>query len=345
MENTTKTTENDNRIIDYAYLDDKDRRRVQDLIKDNENFEFKKLYNKTLKLLDQLFAENNPLTDMYPFIPRGFNEREQDSVQLKKLFATLQIRLEKLKKEIGKPPYFVRRFHISPQTYLPKIKKIERVLDDVYRRHIPAYEEMFTELDKRRNNKPYMQEVYIGRDAVFMYQARKIIYILRGVKVTKRLVTYINFPRPFTNPNKLDINRAKRYLKDHHIHSPDNAIFIDTGFKGSVPEYIISTIFGIRGPNIREYMDDHILLIDGPGSRCITKNKTAYTPGHNAITIERAPKHDSVAESLYIHNSGKLEAYGKPNDIGTRFYYDLMRYIIIRHFYLEELYKQGKLKQ
>ncbi len=212
---------------------------------------------------------------------------------------------------------------------------ITKSLEQIYQYHIKYYVQIFTELDERLIKNPNSQEVYLGRDAMFMYQARKAQFIAQGLP-TNNLV-YINYPTNFigyrTSLTKTD---KLTYLKDNNIINIDNVVFIDTGVSGSIPQDIMSNLFNIKDA---DYINDRILLIKskvaGRRGKYITDNASIYS-------TESSPKPEHTALGLYKHKSGKIKTYAMQKDVTKILQYDLLRHVIMRHFYLDGLYKKEK---
>jgi hypothetical protein len=137
-----------------------------------------------------------------------------------------------------------------------------------------------------------------------------------------------------------------QYLKDHGIHKEDDWVFIDTGFSGNIPMHIMEDLFDMSD---LDSMSKRILMIHSNTDTVMPREdaqiiKSDRNGTRMATTdIETAPKPEDAADTLYKHESGKIKAAGHQNDPVTTFRYDVLRHIIMRHFYLDGLYKINKL--
>lgn len=61
------------------------------------------------------------------------------------------------------------RAFYNPVSFEEQTVGIRHAVNSVYKHHIPTYESVFADLDQRKA----AQEIFIGRDAIFMYFARK----------------------------------------------------------------------------------------------------------------------------------------------------------------------------
>ncbi len=281
------------------------------------------LFDSTKRSLHYFFSLN-PTVDSYPYIPNEFGVQKYDLYVLNKICLTLKRRIQKS----NGSPEIIDDFLLSDGA-----EPIINLIDSAYLHHIPHYTEMFEELDRRRVKNPELQEVYIGRDATFMYQARRAQFIAR--RESAKSLIYVNYPRNFISDTHMDTETRLQYLKDQGLTDIDNAVFIDTGFQGSIPRHIIRDVFGANN------IDDKILLIYSINEPYL--GDSGQRRHESVLEIEEAPQHEETAKALYNHKSGKIKATGEPTGDTVRFKYDLLRLLIMRHFYLEGLYTSGKL--
>ncbi len=248
----------------------------------------------------------------YPFLS-PFGKEDFDKRILEKTVRSLHHRLKK------------RNGMTGPLTEDQK-GSLTRVLQEVYENHVPAYTDMFRELDER---KPAL-EVYLGRDGAFMYYARRAQLWARG-ESTKGRVVYLNYPRGIQDES-FSVEERRKYLKDRGITDVSNAIFIDTGYRGSIPEHILKVVFGIE--SIDE-INKRILLIESTyeNKRQVRRSRES---GSDVGVIEGSPMLTSTARGLYKHaGNNKLTPYASPHDAVTIFLHEAIKFLCMRHFYLQ----------
>lgn len=249
----------------------------------------------------------------YPFLKK-FGKEDFDTRVLSNVVHSFN---ERIKKEFNSSDK-TKRWNKG------ETQNLKGLLDNVYKDHIPVYTDMVTELEKRSSS----QEVYLGRDASFLYYARRAYLWGKGEK-TKDQIRYIVFPTKFTN---FPTDEKTQYLQDNKINTTDinDTVFIDTGKAGSVPENIIRSVFNISDP---KEIDSHILLMGGRESRRVKLKAASMSL---VSTIESAPKTIFRPSTLLKNEaSGKLVpnvTHAAPEEILK---HEAMKYLIMRHFYLQ----------
>ncbi|MFZ2886853.1 MAG: hypothetical protein WA021_03470, partial [Minisyncoccia bacterium] len=153
-----------------------------------------------------------------------------------------------------------------------------------------------------------------------------------------RNVKYLNYSRNLRAP-KFTVEERRQYLKDRGITDVHDLVFIDTGYQGSIPEHILHDIFGM---NDYAEIDKRVLLLEtGIASRQIRKS-----PGANSGSvgmIEMSPMLTQSAVGLYSNpKSGKLAAYAQPNTPETILAHEAIKYLVMRHFYLQGRSERNK---
>lgn len=250
--------------------------------------------------------------DKYPFLS-SFGKESLDERILAKTLRSLHRRLQK------------RDGAIAPFSDYQK-ERMAKIIREVYGTHVPAYTDMFRDLDER---KPAL-EVYLGRDGAFMYYARRAQLWGRGEKTQGRIV-YLNYPRGIKDES-FSVEERRKYLKDRGITDVSNAIFIDTGYQGSIPEHILKTIFGIESP---EEIDKRILLIESSYSDRRQVRRTSRDNSDVSV-IEGSPMLAGSARGLYEHaGNKKLTPFAHPEDPFTIFSHEAIKFLCMRHFYLQ----------
>lgn len=212
----------------------------------------------------------------------------------------------------------------------------------IYRYHIPAYSRIFLELDKRKR----AQEIYLGRDGAFMYYGRRAQLWGRGEKTQGRVI-YIWYSRmtmgisetkdgrklPGLLPTK---EQQERYLREHGVENVNNAIFVDTGHKGTVPKHILRDVFGVPENEV----DEKILLVasdDFPKLRVRWETEAEESRATDvANQIEKSP-HLTREELGFYEDTGnsRLRPFAPPSEPIDIFAHECIKYLVMRHFYLQ----------
>lgn len=252
-----------------------------------------------------------------------FGDLPQDELLLQRVtedFHRRMKRWESSKPERGAHPYD------------PAINTLEGYLrsdiQQLVQNHLPAYEDTFLELDKRETT----QEVYLGRDAIFMYYSRRAQLLARGEKTAKRIL-YLNYPRSIMGGSFTTEERIE-YLQSAGIKDISKCVFIDTGYRGSIPRHIMS-LFSIP----EEEMRHHILMIksSAESKTQVPRRNLNGRVEDDVHVIENAPKPADTAEGLYRDKiSGKIKTYSRPFDVPQILRFEVLKYLAMRYFYMRE---------
>ena len=297
------------------------------------------------KILQNFSFSESAFVQQYPFANREFGEMPFDKRLLQHIAATF------LWRSIQTGTFFARigeartiLYGINDVVY----EKIDSTMHSIYAHHIEMYTLLFQDLDNKRKHNPNQIEVYLGRDAMFMYQARKAQLIARG-ESTKKIV-YINYPRAIQNNLQITHAVRRKYIADRSARATNdfardveqgNVEFIDTGYAGSVPEHIMRDVYE---QDDDAFIDEHINLIgvayNTYALRCTESLR--YGNGGTAVhAIEHAPKPECPATGLYKNKrTGKIDTCALERGPIHQFKYDMLRHIIMRHFYLQGKYEK-----
>lgn len=215
----------------------------------------------------------------------------------------------------------------------------ENVLEDtVY------YDKLFLEWDAKRVSQRDFQEVFIGRDGVYAYVGRRAQILARrrrsGLQRLDQqmddldLPTYLIYPRDFI----YDLDReAKTVYLQQNIKNPESAYYFDTGYHGTVPENIMSTL-GVPC----EQSSKRIRLL----SSTTEKQRTVVGLGdnidkrHAVECIEGSAKDENMASGVWIHKNGdneELMPYANPKSAYERLAFRMMQLALHRHYYSKEM--------
>ena len=238
----------------------------------------------------------------------------------------------------------IKMFGRSTESFKELKERKPKLRDEalnIYGYHIGAYKSIFEEVERRN---PAL-EVYIGRDAIFMYAARRAY--LWGCGKSARNIKYLEFPKEFTVPEG-DPQILREYLRDRGISDATNALFIDTGFYGSVPSYILRKIFKFSDEN---EIAKRILMIASRDSKWELKGwdpNDIFSQQRNYVAhqIEKAskPTGDTI-RGLYRHpHTEKLMAYALPSSEYEILAHEFIKYLCMRFFYLKGRSEQNNVK-
>ena len=215
----------------------------------------------------------------------------------------------------------------------------ENVLEDT-----AYYDKLFLEWDAKRVSQRDFQEVFIGRDGVYAYVGRRAQMLARQRKLGLQrpdhqmdyfdLPTYLVYPRDFIY--NLD-SEAKTVYLQQNISNPEAAYYFDTGYHGTVPENIMSTL-GLPC----EQSSKHIRLLSSTAER----QRTVVGLGddidkrHAVACIEGSAKDENMASGVWIHKNGDIEElipYANPKSAYERLAFRMMQLALHRHYYSKEM--------
>ena len=255
----------------------------------------------------------------YPFLTALGSENFDDRI-LTDTVRSYSQRVSKAKKN-----WRMRYAPVSPEE---QTNRIRDAILSVYRYHIPAYEAVFSDLDMRNA----AQEVFIGRDGMFMYFARKAQFWGRGESGAGK-VKYLVYGMTIRD-SVMTTEERKQYLKDSGITDASDAVFVDVGHIGTVPEHILRDIFGFTDKN---EINKRIAMIASPfPERKVTHEMTTEESMRHSVAIEKAPKPIWHVVGLHRHpKTGKITPTEGPERPETILEHECIKYLCMRHFYLK----------
>jgi len=252
--------------------------------------------------------------------------------------------------------------YINLKTLYNELKEAFDIMTDVVEKDIPKYNILFDDLNSLPNkNKKF--EVYLGRDGIYAYEARRATDVakrreLRGDDKNKREEIKIN-PK-YINFNTLikehySEEDRKRYLENNGIYPEQDLVIFDTGFTGSIPEQILKTL-GFQDPDIDHrikilgthyYTNNQNLninnvnpdLVEKIQSRLAKGLKPTYANYLHVDIIEERPKNTMSATGIYEDSNGKLKPAEKPYFDKAYFQYSLIELVIRQYYFNREIYQ------
>lgn len=213
-------------------------------------------------------------------------------------------------------------------TALRKIPEIFRLYRDVENYDVPIYKEGAQRLKAVAGKRPL---VFYGRDADYFYYAVKA-QRLGLVDNEKPRKIYINrmIAQELKNPPQSKAReRILAYLLQEKVSA--DALHIDTGFRGSVPETVIRAL----NPQLSDKeINERIKLLEST-----TKEREELSKKGGIIDIEgREHKYGSIKDIVRDEKTGKLKvSYYQSNPFGEIDAW-VINQVIIRNF----APKQGK---
>ncbi len=252
--------------------------------------------------------------------------------------------------------------YINFKTLSNELKDGLSEIIDVIEKDVPKYDLLFSELDSLQNqNKKF--EVYLGRDGIYAYEARRAGDIAQRRKlkvedfshreVIKIKPKYINY-NTFIKDNYSEMDREKYLTSNEILHDQDLIIF-DTGFTGSIPEQILKTL-GFKDPDLNhrikilgtnffknnENIDLNEIDIENMEriqSRLVKGLKPNYQNYLHVDIIEERPKKVMTATGIFEDKNGKLKPAENPYFNKIFFQYELIELTIRQYYYNREFYK------
>jgi hypothetical protein len=180
------------------------------------------------------------------------------------------------------------------------------------------------------------REIFLARDASFMYYARRAQLLGRGESANK--VVLINFSQRMLTAG-FSQDELREYLASQGVTDVSDAVFVDTGWHGTIPAYLLTEVFEFQD---EKEVNRHILLLESKNShRQILRMKAGRI---TAKDIEDSiPKPEDSATGLYRdEKSGKVLAYSEPSRSALAYLqYDIFKYLCMRHFYLQGRSERG----
>ena len=203
------------------------------------------------------------------------------------------------------------------------------------------YDRLFAEWDAKRIGEREFQEVFLGRDGVYAYVARRAQLYARRRRLgmsshaaggsLMEFPTYLVYPRGFRD--ELDDVVKDEYLHPR-IQNPDAAYYYDTGFTGTIPEDIMR-VLGVSESD----RDSRIRLLSASDRPRTVLGLKGDKPERDQIvnTIEYHVKDEESAEGLYRTEDGRLEPYSRPTNPDERLAFRMTQLALSRHYYTREL--------
>lgn len=206
---------------------------------------------------------------------------------------------------------------------------------------IPLYEKLFDELDELRVNGRDPLEVYLGRDGIYAYVARRAQDIgerrrmsWQERKVRKQAgeevglrIKYLVYPRVFRDT--VATLAKHEYLIQNGISREADPIFYDTGFIGTIPEQIME-ILGFDDAEI----DSRMKLLSAEKSNRKVKSVDDKERTTIVNQIEHNAKPEEVAIGLFKDPaSGKIKPVAQASRPEEQLMYGMVRTAISNYYY------------
>lgn len=205
-------------------------------------------------------------------------------------------------------------------TYLELLNFIK----ELYLNHIPLYDLAFAEWDKMREDGRSMLEVYIGRDSVYAYAARRALNIARGRKPEEG-ISYLVFPRIFNAG--LSKEEKTTYLKDCGINHEQDPVIFDLCYNGTVPEAILKAL-----DFSEEEVDKRIFLLSAKKPERQFKT-IPNTWKEIAADLQYTPKMEERAMGIsHDPQNGKVTYIAKATTPKHQFLYLVLEFILTAHY-------------
>ena len=221
------------------------------------------------------------------------------------------------------------------------LERAAKAFNQVLRVDTKYYDKLFAEWDAKRIGEKEFQEVFLGRDGVYAYVARRAQLYARRRRLgmsshaaggsLMEFPTYLVYPRGFRD--ELDDVVKDEYLHPR-IQNPDAAHYYDTGFTGTIPEDIMR-VLGVSESD----RDNQIRLLSASDRPRTVLGLKGDKPERDQIvnTIEHHVKDEESAEGLYRTEDGRLEPYSRPTEPDERLAFRMTQLALSRHYYTREL--------
>ena len=221
------------------------------------------------------------------------------------------------------------------------LERAAKAFNQVLRVDTKYYDKLFAEWDAKRIGEREFQEVFLGRDGVYAYVARRAQLYARRRRLgmsshaaggsLMEFPTYLVYPRGFRD--ELDDVVKDEYLHPR-IQNPDAAHYYDTGFTGTIPEDIMR-VLGVSESD----RDNQIRLLSASDRPRTVLGLKGDKPERDQIvnTIEHHVKDEESAEGLYLTEDGRLEPYSRPTEPDERLAFRMTQLALSRHYYTREL--------
>ena len=221
------------------------------------------------------------------------------------------------------------------------LERAAKAFNQVLRVDTKYYDKLFAEWDAKRIGEKEFEEVFLGRDGVYAYVARRAQLYARRRRLgmsshaaggsLMEFPTYLVYPRGFRD--ELDDVVKDEYLHPR-IQNPDAAHYYDTGFTGTIPEDIMR-VLGVSESD----RDNQIRLLSASDRPRTVLGLKGDKPERDQIvnTIEHHVKDEESAEGLYRTEDGRLEPYSRPTEPDERLAFRMTQLALSRHYYTREL--------
>lgn len=221
------------------------------------------------------------------------------------------------------------------------LERAAKAFNQVLKVDTKYYDRLFAEWDAKRIGEREFQEVFLGRDGVYAYVARRAQLYARRRRLgmsshaaggsLMEFPTYLVYPRGFRD--ELDDVVKDEYLHPR-IQNPDAAYYYDTGFTGTIPEDIMR-VLGVSESD----RDSRIRLLSASDRPRTVLGLKGDKPERDQIvnTIEYHVKDEESAEGLYRTEDGRLEPYSRPTNPDERLAFRMTQLALSRHYYTREL--------
>ena len=221
------------------------------------------------------------------------------------------------------------------------LERAAKAFNQVLRVDTKYYDKLFAEWDAKRIGEKEFEEVFLGRDGVYAYVARRAQLYARRRRFgmsshaaggsLMEFPTYLVYPRGFRD--ELDDVVKDEYLHPR-IQNPDAAHYYDTGFTGTIPEDIMR-VLGVSESD----RDNQIRLLSASDRPRTVLGLKGDKPERDQIvnTIEHHVKDEESAEGLYRTEDGRLEPYSRPTEPDERLAFRMTQLALSRHYYTREL--------
>ena len=221
------------------------------------------------------------------------------------------------------------------------LERAAKAFNQVLRVDTKYYDKLFAEWDAKRIGEKEFEEVFLGRDGVYAYVARRAQLYARRRRLgmsshaaggsLMEFPTYLVYPRGFRD--NLEDDTKSTYLRSR-IQDPDAAHYYDTGFTGTIPEDIMR-VLGVSESD----RDNQIRLLSASDRPRTVLGLKGDKPERDQIvnTIEHHVKDEESAEGLYLTEDGRLEPYSRPTEPDERLAFRMTQLALSRHYYTREL--------
>lgn len=239
--------------------------------------------------------------------------------------------------------------------------EVPQLVEDVYKTDIPLYDKVLEEFDEMRNENPDMLEVYLSRDGVFAYIARRAQAAARGIAVRNDseipdrdgeeqtiVPKYKNMlinramigrhddydiPQDFADyteeQQEMIKTTVRTYVKQSGLVDED-VHFFDTGYVGSIPAEILSAL-GFS----EEEADKRIHLISAEDRE--RRSEGLWFNRNSAVDeIEHERPQATRSAKGFRSENGTLIPVVERSSADNVFLHQVIKHVIHRHFFYRE---------